>query len=187
MALIGTPASSTFDVNQRIMILNVNEACARIEWVKDALSDAGIGSVQCVFVSGPFDNGMYRIEVVLDWYNTAMARRWQATIMDPTLRAQLSASFKNTWILIPVPNSYTNNQLWQEDLGNKTPTWYKNNEPESEVLSLENMSESTRAAATLLLTETDTADECFGYKNNNKNKNNESAPRTPEHVALTMY
>ena len=156
MALIGTPAAFEFDSNRHVMILNVPESQANLDWVNDAFNRAEIGDVYTIFVYGPFENGLFRIEVALNWFTPSQtAYNWQGTMLDPKLKAQLYVTSKISWILIPVPHSTQNNQLWQEESVVKTPAWYTNTKPETEVLTMENLASSTRAMATLMLTETE--------------------------------
>ena len=182
MSLIGTPAPFDFEDDRRMMILNVLKSEANPDFISDALFCAGIGNIDYIFVYGPFENGLMRIEVVLKWFDTEVARSWQGTMMDSTLKAQICVSMKSSWVFIPVPVSYSKNQLWQEDMGNTTPTWYQNVTPETEVLSLETIAQSTRATATLMLTETET-EEFFEHKTKNAQK------ETPcrDYISLTMY
>ena len=155
MALIGTPAPFKFDTQRRIMLLNVPEYQTDMDWIKEALFQADIGIANYMFMYGPYENDLYRIEVCLTWFDSEVARNWQGTMMDPELKAQLCVTLKDAWTLIPVPTTLSeSNQLWQET-GPTYPVWYNNEKPETEVLTMDDLAASTRAAATLMLTETE--------------------------------
>ena len=189
MSLIGTPSSFMFDISRRVMILNVNPEHANREFVKLWLAANGMGKVNEIIVYGPFENGFMRVDVRMEWFNTEEARIWQGTIVDPALKAQISVTFNDLWVLIPLPIDNTlNNKLWQEDMGIKTPSWYTDSKPETEVLSLDRISSSARAAATLLLTETyNTGDDDYFPTTTVAGKCNISAQKRIDHISLTMY
>ena len=189
MSLIGTPSSYVFDASRRVMILNVRPDLANLEFVKLWLAANGMGKVNEIIVYGPFENGFMRVEVGIEWFDTEEARIWQGTVVDPALKAQISVTLTDAWVLIPLPIDNTiNNKLWQEDMGINTPLWYTDSTPETEVLSLERISHSARAAATLLLTETyNTGDDDYFPTTTLANKCDFSKKDRVDHIALTMY
>jgi hypothetical protein len=185
MSLIGTPASYVFDVSRRVMILNVRPALANHAFVKLWVAANGMGEVNEIIVYGPFENGFMRVETSIKWFDTETARIWQGTVVDPALKAQISVTLTDAWVLIPLPIDNTiNNKLWQEDMGIKTPLWYTDSHPETDVLCLESISNSTRAAATLLLTDTYTNDY---VQATHASKYDFSKKERIDHIALTMY
>lgn len=188
MSLIGTPSSFVFDISRRVMILNVDPKHANREFVQLWLAANGMGKVNEIIVYGPFENGFMRVEVGMEWFDTEEARIWQGTVVDPALKAQISVTLTDAWVLIPLPIDNTiNNKLWQEDMGINTPLWYTDSTPETEVLSLERISRSARAAATLLLTEAFNTNDDYFTTTTHTSKCDFSKKDRVDHIALTMY
>jgi hypothetical protein len=125
-----------------VMVLNVPEHQANIDYVIDAFSRAEIGNVYSIVIHNPQPNGTCRIIVGLDWYKTSQTSHiWQGTILDETLKAQLCVTLTDRWVLIPVPIDENNNQLWQE---NVVCEWMNDTLPEPEVKTLDDLSYHTK-------------------------------------------
>ena len=181
MALIGTPAPFSFNSNMHVMALNVPEHQANIDCVTDVFNRAEIGNVYSIVISGPQQNGMFRITVGLDWFKTSQTSHiWQGTVLDETLKAQLCVTLTDRWVLIPVPIDENNNQLWQES--SSVIEWMVDTDPEPEVLTMDNLSHYTKMYTeyAFLKLDEDDEDDIICYR--------KSAARTirPEHVVISI-